>query len=334
MVCSFLYPVNSLYSRTENRKPKPMTRKCFSAGLRSIARRPGLVVLIYAINFIVAFLLALPIAIALGGKLAVYGFGTDMTESLDLVLLVEVLERAGDLFGMLWVQFLWMIPLWLVWKAASRAGLIHALRGDAIRSFWQGVGRYTGRAVLISLLFLVPVIGWAVAVVLLGVSLAALWPGEVGVFWTFFVAVPTLLIAGFAVLDLMQDYAVAALVIEEKSVGASVRTGYRFPIRHGQASWLYMMWFALALLALALPTVLDMAFATATAVGIWLLFIVQQLVLFARAAVTVGWLGSEAALYETVWFREAPLIAEEAASATSEELPVAPDAESHGLATA
>ena len=48
---------------------------------------------------------------------------------------------------------------------------------------------------------------------------------------------------------------------------------------------------------LLLPAVLDMNVAAATGSVVWGLFIAQQVLLLLRAAVTVGWFGSEAAFY-------------------------------------
>ena len=215
-----------------------------------------------------------------------------------------------------------MFPLYLIWKAAASVGLIHALRGDDARSFWQGVGRYSGKAVLLGLLFLVLALIGVVGLLIVAGGLSAFWPGEVGTFWINFVILPTLAISGLAVLDLMHDYARMALVVDEKKVFKATFTGLAWPFKHGQASGLYVAWFVPAAVLLLLPTVLDMNVAAATGGAIWGLFLMQQILMLLRAGVTVGWFGSETALYETIRLREMPLIAEEEAevSVASEEM--------------
>ena len=148
--------------------------------------------------------------------------------------------------------------------------------------------------------------------------LSVFWPGEVGAFWINLVILPTLLISVLAVLDLMHDYARMALVVDEQKVFKAMFTGLAWPFKHGSASGLYVAWFVPATVLLLLPTVLDMNVAAATGGAIWGLFLMQQIVMLLRAAVTVGWFGSETALYETIRLRELPLIAEEEA-----EVPVA-----------
>ena len=282
-----------------------------TAGLNGVRRRPGLVVLIYAMNPVLAFVLSIPVAIALSSTVGSTGFDADLAGGFDFVLWADIIEEAGEALGALQFQLLWMIPLYLIWKAAASIGLIHALRGDDARSFWQGVGRYTGKAVLLGLLFLVfvlvVVVGLAIAV---GV-LSAIWPGEVGTFWINLVILPTLAISGLAVLDLMHDYARMALVVDEKKVFKATVTGLAWPFKHGSASGLYVAWFVPAALLLLLPTVLDMNVAAATGGAIWGLFLMQQVLMLLRAAVTVGWFGSETALYEAIRLQEMPLIASE-----------------------
>ena len=302
-----------------------MIKQSLTAGLTGLRRRPGLVVLLYAMNLVLALALSFPVALALGGTIGPTGFGDDLAAGFDIVLWADIIEEAGDALLAALLHLLWIAPLYLIWKAAAAVGLIHALRGDQIRSFWQGVGRYTLKAVLLGIAFLVLTgIG---AVVTLGVMLvlSAVWSGPVAGFWINAVITPTLLISLLAVLDLMHDYARMALVINEENVLKALGTGIVWPFRHGQASRLYLIWFAPAAVLLLLPTVLDMNAAAATGSTVWGLFLAQQILLLLRAAVTVGWFGSETAFYETIWLREQPLIAEEEAPSEAEDLPLFPD---------
>ncbi|MFQ5569177.1 MAG: hypothetical protein ACE5G0_05855 [Rhodothermales bacterium] len=286
-----------------------MIGKSISAGLRGIRRRPGLVVLLYGVNLALALILTVPVYITLGNTVGLSGFSPDLARDFDLALWADIIEDAGSMLRALQFQLLWMIPVYLIWKAAADVGLIHALRGDGIRSFWQGVGRYTGKAVLVGLIYLVVVGAGILGIVLLIGGLSAIWPGEVGLFWINVVLAPLLLIGGLAVLDLMRDYANNALVISEQGVFQAVLTGAGWPFRHARAGWLYLAWFVPAALLLALPTLLDMNTLAATGGTIWLLFLLQQGGLLLRAAVTVGWIGSEVAFYESVRLQEAPRIA-------------------------
>lgn len=296
-----------------------MLARSVSAGLAVLRRRAGLAVLLYVVNLGLAFVLAWPLYGALRRVVGPTGFGPDLAAGFDLGLWATIVEHLGEVFGLLGLNLLWMVPLYLLWQAAAMVGLIHAVRGLAVRSFWQGVGRYTGRALVLALLFGVALVLAVIIVLAIGIMLSALWPGEAGAFWINFVILPTLFISAFAGLDLMHDYARIALVTEEQPVMQALATGLTWPRTHRTATVLYLAWFVPAALLWLLPTLLDGNLAAASDTAVWLLFILQQLVLLLRAAVTVGWIGSETYLFETLRLREAPLIAE--APAPAEEWP-------------
>ncbi len=292
----------------------------FRAGLSALKKRPGLVVLTYAVNLCVAFILALPIYMALSDVVGPSGFGSDLVRQFDVVLWADIMDKASIALSALWAQLFWMIPLYLVWKAGLSVGLIHALRDGGVRSFWAGVGRYAARGVGLGLLYGLIVLVWLGGIILLSVGLAVVWNGEVGAFWIFFVLAPVLIVLGLAFIDLLHDYGRIALVLEEKKIARAFRTGLTWPFKHRSAFPLYGAWFLLAAVALAMPTLLDINLR-----GIWGLFFLQQIFLFLRAAATVGWFGSEVALFEAVRLREAPLIAtEESAPADDASMGKAP----------
>ena len=277
------------------------------AGFAAVRKRPGLVVLTYAVNLVLAFILALPIYMALSKVVGPAGFGSELVRQFDVVLWADIMEKAGIVLSALWAQLFWMIPLYLVWKAALSVGLIHALRdGGEVRSFWSGVGRYAARAVGLGLIFGLLALVWIGGVILLSVALALVWNGEVGAFRIFFVFAPSMIVLGLALIDMMHDFGRIALVVEDEKIARAFRTGLAWPFRHATAFAVYAAWFLLAAVALSIPTLLDVNLR-----GIWGLFFLQQIFLFLRAAATVGWFGSEFALFEAVRLREAPLIATE-----------------------
>jgi hypothetical protein len=198
-----------------------MIRQSIAAGLASIRRRPGLIALIYGMNLLLAFVLSVPVYFAFQEAIGPTGFGVDLAGSFDVVVWADLIEKAGDVLQAIPFQLLWMVPVYLLWKVAASVGLIHALRGDQVRSFWDGVGRFTGRGFLIALLFLVAFGVALIGLVVLATILNIAWGGEVGAFWVNFVILPTALIAIVAVLDLMHDYANIGLVVEEKAVWAA-----------------------------------------------------------------------------------------------------------------
>lgn len=267
------------------------------AGFGHLKARPGLSVLLYAFNLGLAALLAVPVFIILSGEFADSGFSADFARQFDLVLLWDALESAGPALRAVLRQALWAIPLILLWKVAASVGLIHALSGDGRGAFWTGVGRYTLRAFVLALLYLIPLL-LLIGLVSMVIGMVAEGQGEVGAFWTQGVVWPTLVITLVAIVDLMHDYGRMHLVLNANTIRQSWWYGVKWPFVHGTASWIYTSWFVLAAALWFLPFVLDTNLAAATAGGMWGLLLLQQATLFFRSAATVGWMGSEVAFFE------------------------------------
>lgn len=274
------------------------------AGLTALRNRRGLAGLVYLANLAAAFLLAVPLYAALDGVVGPSGFSPDLTRAFDVVLWADILGKVETTLRAMGAQLVWVALLYLVWKAVLSVGLIHALRGGGVRSFWQGVGRYGARALALGGLFLALALGWGLMLAVGAAVIGGVDPGEVATFWIGLVGLPAVGVAGFALLDLMHDYARAALVIGGERVWKAWRTGLAWPFRHAAAPGVYAVWFLLAALFLLAPSAMEGAETAG-----WGLFLAQQALLMGRAAVTVGWFGSEVALYERIHRDAAPLLA-------------------------
>ncbi len=305
------------------------TRELFidslGAGARLIRERVGLVILLYALDLLVAVLLAVPVYNAVVEHVGITGFGPDLIERFDLVLWRDFLDlMTNALFG-LGIQLLLAIPLYWIWKTASRMGVIYALHQGAIWPFWRGVGYYTWKGLLIGLLYL-PLKAIAVAIaVMIGMAFFNVWTGSVGAFWSLGVIMPFLVISAFAMVDLFQRYARIAVVVRHDSVWRAFTAGLAWPFKYGAASYLYLAWFGIVLLIFAVTQGLNAVLhvgVSAVLIG----FIVQQISLFTREAAVVGWIGSEVTLFERTHIHELPLIATEEEPFVSDTPPDAPPA--------
>ncbi|GAB5519439.1 MAG: hypothetical protein RhofKO_16900 [Rhodothermales bacterium] len=293
------------------------------AGFDAAMRYKGVALLLFGVHLVLAYVLTQPLYHALDEVVSGTGFSMDLSQGFDLVLWVEIWETFGPavygFLGQLW----WVVLLIGVWKAVSSVGVLHALYREHGAFFWSGLGQHGGRALSVALLFLLAACVWIGLVLFVGTVIAVAVGTEVGIFWTAFVVMPTLLISGLAVLDLMHDYARAGLVVERWTVGQAFRRGIGWPFRHGMASLLYVAWFVVALLVLALPFLLESwlpAYGKGTA---WLRFGLQQGVFLLRAFVTVAWFGTTLAFFEHIQRKNAVLIAE--TPPPSPESPAMPD---------
>lgn len=258
------------------------------AGIAAMRKRPWLAVLLFSVHAMLGYFIATPVAGALNTTFATAGI-----EEIDIALLADIpealLTALATVFGLIMIATLVLF----VWSSAVGVGLPQALRQDGARSFWSGVDRYFWRSLALTGLFLVPMGIWTVVMAVLTLILAAAISGEVIQFWALFVAAPTLWMVGMAAIDLTLDYARIALVSNDSEVVESAKLGFRHGLRRGSAQAVYLIWFVPSLLLLLLPTELEMAIGASFG-----LFLLQQLVLLGRSFVSVGWMGSQVALYE------------------------------------
>ncbi len=282
-------------------------KTAFYAGIAGLRRRPGLALGLYALGLAFALVVVLPVGHAFGRVTAYAALPRDLSQ-LTAGLWWAILKAVGKEAGLTLLLALVLVPVHGLVRAAVLAGAAAALRPGDLLGFWAGVGRYGLRGVGLALIFLGLALAWTAAVAALSAVLALLFSGETGTFWTQFVLVPTLFVAGLAVLDLWGDYARAALVVDDAPVGRALRRGISFPHRNGTATPLYLAWFGLALALWLLPFAIDSALVA----SVWMLLVLQQLALFARAATGVGWVGSSVALYADaadrarIWLADAP----------------------------
>ncbi len=276
-------------------------------GWRGLRKRPGLAVLLYAVILIASVTITIPLYMVLGESTALTGFGPDLVARFDMILLTEIMNDVGaGVLGTV-AMLVWLLPVLFLWKVASSVGLIHALTLGAMRSFWDGVGRFTGPGLLLSLLNLAVLIVWVVVAVLIAVVVAALMPvgapAEIPVTMAF-----VLVVLGVGLIGLTQDFGRINLVCEGRGVFAAWLEGIRYPVRHPEVFALYGFWWLAAGILSAVLVGLHVSWAS-TIEAAWLLFLAHQALLLVRSAGTVAWTGSAVGLHEHIRFREAPLIA-------------------------
>lgn len=272
-----------------------MTTRFIADGWSASAKRPGLAGLLFAGNLLLGLILAVPILVAFSSAVSGTGFSPELAEEFDAALWADLMQESGPVFQTMLQQLFWILPLLYLWKVGSSVGVLYALSGDGDRSFWKGLGSYGGKALLLGLPFVGMAALIALGVVVLNILMSVLISGEVALFWLRLIIAPIVLILALAVLDMMHDFARLELVVSGKGVGASFSAGIGWFFRSGTAQTIYLGWFVIGLVALAVPFWADLAIG-----GILLGFVLQQVLLYLRAMVTVGWLGSELRFFEEV----------------------------------
>lgn len=276
-----------------------MIRSAIASGIRKAARRSSLIVLLYFVGLALAALLSVPVFRAVDLLFGESGFSPELARRFDVVLWADMIEKGGSALAAAFRQLMWAIPLFVIWKTASHIGLMHALHGDGQWSFWEGVGRFTLRGLPLAMIYLF--VG-SVAIVVLWIAVAAVADGlsEPGRFWTYIVIGPVLTVLVAATLDLMHDYARIQLVLRGAGVWESLIAGSIWPAKRLSALFLYDAWFAAGAALWLVPFWLDASFAKVTIAGMLGAFLLQQVAIIARQAVTVGWIGAEVSFFEAL----------------------------------
>ncbi len=280
-----------------------------AAGAGLIRERIGLVTLLYVFDVVIALLLAIPIYNAVVEHVGYSGFGADLIREFDLVLWRDIIDLMTDVLQGVGIQLLLVIPIYWIWKTASRMGVIYALHQGAIWPFWRGVGYYTAKGLILGFVFLpVKIIGAGLAV-MIGAGFSNIWGGEVGAFWTIGVITPFLVISVWAMIDLFQRYARISIVVRHDTIGNALAAGFSWPFKYGAASYVYLVWFMIVGFVFVITQVLNATLHIGIS-AIMLGFFIQQVSLFTRTAAEVGWIGSEVDLFERTYISELPLIAD------------------------
>ena len=287
-----------------------MTLDAIKQGFETLTRRPSLAGILYGMNLLVGILIAVPLAVLLSSSVAGTGFGPDMAADFDITLWADVFEDSGAAARVLIMQLLWIVPIYLGWKIASTVGLLHASGLGGGRSFWEGIGRHTMRGLLIGLLYLIPFLGVVILSLIAGVIVSGVLGGEVGIFWAWWVTTPVLIVLGAALIDLMEDFALAEHVLGNRTVVQSWLRGMSWPFTRPITLAVYGFWWIVGTAVVFFAFVLDIRLG-----GIWSAFLLQQLLLLGRAGITVGWIASEAAIYEDDLARSTPVFADAEAAA-------------------
>ena len=270
-----------------------MTSRFLSEGWSASLKRPGLAGLLYAGNLVLGIILSIPILMAFSQAVSETGYSPELAKEFDIALWADLMQESGPMVSTMLRQLFWIIPVFYLWKVGSTIGVVYAMRGERDGSFWAGLGKYGGRALLLGLPFVAMAVVAIVGILLLTVVLGFALPGEVIQFWIRFVGAPILILMLLAILDLMHDFARLELVLRERPVMTSWWAGIGWFFRSGSAQAIYLTWLIISVVALIVPFWVDLAMG-----GLFLAFLFQQALLYVRSLVTVGWLTSEVMLFE------------------------------------
>lgn len=298
--------------------PQPGVIAFVKTGFHLGLRRRGLALLLYLVDAGIALFLSAPLFLAVKEAIGTSGVGDDLAKEFSLPVWTDIWNRifrpeseGGTLAVLDSFGFLMLVTLLtlFVWKTASRVGIINAVRDNGLRGFWDGVGRFTGKALVVGLVYAIMSIAAVIGLIIVAAMMLNPESGEPTIFWTLAVGLPVSIVVALAFIDLMYDYSLIGLVSRGERIFSSITSGVAWPFRNRRSIGIYSVWLLIGSLLLLVPIWLDSAMTAGTWITILLLTGLQQVTFYCRSMVSIGWISSEVEYYESVKFYDEPLIA-------------------------
>jgi hypothetical protein len=275
-------------------------------GLRRTARLPGLAVLLWLVNLLLAVIVVAPFWLRLSGVLAGTQGGDRLLEGFSFGLLADLAREHGGLLGPLVLNVLPLFVIMLLVNAATAGGVLEALIGGRpggwLERFGGGALRLFGRFLRVEVL--AGVVATVAVASILAVTAGATreawdseWEPAPLVGW-----LAGLAVAGLAVVAVLLALDLARVRIVRDDRHRVMRAFFGslwLVLRHPVAT--VGLWLSVAALfgaVLALYFAVRAYVPAVTWPGIALMVVVQQAVVLVRAALRVGLFAAEVELVE------------------------------------
>ncbi|RPJ75091.1 MAG: hypothetical protein EHM24_04905 [Acidobacteria bacterium] len=280
--------------------------RAITGGFKAAARRPGLVLLLWAWHTVLALVVTLPAWAGIRTASEMLPETDVLLRGVQLGTLIELLQRDAGVVPMLLATVAALVGVSLLSNAFLAGGMLEVLlAGDdrrLLHRFFRGAGHFFFRSLAllaIAALFVVVVGGLAAAALSAALRPLAAGGSEAGGFLSGVLTLGVLaLVAGVFMLAL--DYARVVLVIGDRR--GAVRTWFRalrFVLVHPVATGAIGILFAiLVLTTLWLAAWLPLQLGATEWRAILTAVAVQQLLILARIGVRVSQIAAQAHLYE------------------------------------
>jgi len=131
----------------------------YTSGLKNIFGKGKLWLLLYALNFLFAILLAYPLSGFLGEKLGDTLAADQLSEGFDFAIANDFINQYGDTFGIILNQSIFGMVLYLLLSIFLVGGILNVLKTSTesyrLAGFWTGGGKYFWRMLRLAVYFLV-----------------------------------------------------------------------------------------------------------------------------------------------------------------------------------
>ncbi len=260
--------------------------KALTAGFRSTNNSYPMIALLYAINFLIAAIIAWGFHSVLARTIGDSMSLEHLVKDFDYTVYTDFMFKFGGRIGSLLSQISWLIFFYLLLNTLLGGGTIAILKNGeehfSMGSFFENCGAYFFRFLRLLLIFgvILFLVGIASSMVL-GFLYSALISNAVSEVWPFTFAISLFLLFLFVVMliVMMADYAkVATVVNDARSMLKTSWQAIRFVFRHFLSTvGLQLSLILLLLIAVIVYLVLEAQIGMATPFAILVMFVIQQI---------------------------------------------------------
>ena len=300
--------------------------KSYSAGLVSAAKSKRMTTLIYSVTLLLALVIAIPfhsVLIAQAGNTMAL---SSLVKHFDYTSYTDFMRQSGKAIRPFLLTAVWMGFFFLLFTIFFTGGVLTILTEEnkfTVKDFLTGCGKYFMRFLRLAvyIIIIISVIE-GLLIFVIGVILAAAYTtvqSEASLFYIFLVGT----IIGLLFLTLfltISDYAKVILFREDsKKVLKSMWTSTKFVLRHFFGAFLlYLLLLIAPVVFFILYFLLDESIGMISGFTIFIMFLIQQVLIWLRTWVKIWFLGSELTYFDLIQ-ESKKLIAEKYSPVRSEE---------------
>jgi hypothetical protein len=290
-----------------------ITFKALTAGVRSTNKSYRMIALLYAINFLIAGILAWGFHSVLARTIGDSMSLERLVRDFDYTVFTDFMFKYGGRITALFSQLSWLIFFYLMLNTLLGGGTIAVLKNEeekqfSLRSFFENCGAFFFRFLRLFLIFgaILFIVGF-IASAALGLIYSAFASNAVSEVWPFTFAIILILLFLFIVMltVMMADYAkVATVANDARSMLKTSWQGIKFVLRHFLSTvGLQLSIILFLLVSIVVYLLLENQIGMATPIAILVMFVIQQVSVGFKVWTRVLTFAGELELFEE--FREA-----------------------------
>jgi hypothetical protein len=280
----------------------------YTTGFKSALNTKKLVTTIYVITFLMALMLAIPLGGTIQKEAGNSMAFSALLKGFDYSVYQDFMNHSGDAIRPYISTAIWVGIFYLLFAIFFEGGILTVLKRKedkfTLRFFWEASAKYFSRFFRLALYMLITqAIIAVITFIILAQILSSVYnsaPNEISIFYTFVAGVVIYLVI-FIFLLIVTDYAKVMLVEnEEYRPFRTILRSFSFSFKHFLSTYfLYLLLLVVPILLFVIYFRLEPAIGMTSGFNIFIIFIIQQLLVWSRVFIKIWILGSELNLYRS-----------------------------------